>query len=75
MVAGCESRGVASSGRRGDARPTPGGRARPIVLQDDRPLVELDQDEEAGMRQGLAELAAGQAMPIARLRAKLKRQR
>lgn len=56
------------------ARLPEGARVR-ILIEDDRPAVELDEDEVAGMQRGLAEHASGQSMPASRLRAKLRRPR
>jgi hypothetical protein len=44
-----------------------------IVREDQRPPVELDPDEEAGMLKGLQEFDEGKGRPASRLRAKLRR--
>lgn len=46
-----------------------------IIAEDDRPPVDLDPDEEAGMLKGLQELEQGHGVSVARLRAKLRRVR
>lgn len=54
------------------ARLPEGARMR-IVLEDNRPPVHLDPDEEAGMLKGLQEFEEGKGLPISRLRTKLRR--
>lgn len=44
-----------------------------IIAEDDRPPVDLDPDEEAGMLKGLQEFAEGRGAPVTRLRSKLRR--
>jgi hypothetical protein len=56
------------------ARFPEGARVR-IVLEDTRPAVALDPDEEAGMLKGLQELESGRGRPISRLRTLLRRHR
>lgn len=54
------------------ARFPEGARVR-IVMEDDRPPVDLDPDEEAGMLKGIQEFEQGKGLPASRLRAKLRR--
>jgi len=54
------------------ARFPEGARVR-IIQEDDRPPVDLDPDEQAGMLKGLQEIASGQGQPASRLRRKLRR--
>ena len=57
------------------ARFPEGSRIR-IVLEDDRPPLDLDLDldEETGMRKGIQEFAEGKGLPASRLRARLRQQ-
>lgn len=52
------------------ARLREGARVR-IIEEDDRPPVDLDPDEEAGMLKGLKDFEEGKGMPISRLQKKL----
>lgn len=50
--------------------------ARVTVIQhDDRPPVALSSDEKADVLAGIREIEQGQALPVARLRARLRRRR
>jgi hypothetical protein len=46
---------------------------RTKLRPDNRPPLDLDPEEEAGVLRGLAEFAAGKGKPVAQLRAKLRR--
>lgn len=54
------------------ARFRDGARVR-IIEEDERPPVDLDPDEEAGMLRGLQEIEDGKGLPVSQLRAKLRR--
>ena len=48
--------------------------ARVVVLvEDSRPPIDLDPDEEAGVLKGIQEIKDGKGLPVSRLRAKLRR--
>jgi hypothetical protein len=48
--------------------------ARVVVLvEDNRPPVALDPDEEAGVLKGIEDFREGKSFPVSRLRAKLRR--
>lgn len=51
----------------------PEGARLTLIQHDDRPPVELDPDEEAGVLKGIAEIEAGKGVPASRLRRKLRR--
>jgi hypothetical protein len=44
-----------------------------VLVEDSRPPVDLDPDEEAGVLKGIQEFKEDKAFPVSRLRAKLRR--
>jgi hypothetical protein len=53
----------------------PEGARLTLIQHDDRPPLELDPDEEAGVLEGIAEIESGKGVPVSRLRQKLRRRR
>jgi hypothetical protein len=51
----------------------PEGARLTLVQHDERPPVDLDPDEEAGVLAGIAEIAAGKGVAASRLQRKLRR--
>jgi len=44
-----------------------------LVENDDRTPITLDPDDEAAILKGISEIEAGQGIPVARVRARLRR--
>lgn len=53
----------------------PEGARLTVIQHDERPAIELDAEEEAGVLKGIAEIEAGRGIPGKRLRATLRRGR
>ena len=51
----------------------PEGARITLVQHDERPAIDLDPDEEAGVLAGIAEIEAGKGIDASRLRRKLRR--
>jgi len=51
----------------------PEGARLTLIQHDDRPPIQLDPDEEAGVLKGIREIEAGKGIPVAKVRAKLRR--
>jgi hypothetical protein len=53
----------------------PEGARLTLIQHDDRPPVELDPIDEAGVLKGIAEIETGKGIPVSRLRRKLRQHR
>jgi hypothetical protein len=53
----------------------PEGARLTLIQHDDRAPIQLDPDEEAGVREGIAEIESGKGIPTSRLRHRLRRRR
>ena len=53
----------------------PEGARLTLVQHDERPPIELDAEEEAGVLKGIAEIEAGRGISVSRLQHKLRRRR